>query len=95
MELMACRHVAPGAQNVLNMLSTDHPAMRKLIENVNKDKPEHEQILPDNFRIDPETYVNDLTIHQWVALAKMFDRWPFRPENLLEEQMPSRISRDR
>lgn len=31
-----------------------------------------------------ETRVNDLTNAQWVSLAQIFERWPFRPPHLFE-----------
>jgi hypothetical protein len=31
-----------------------------------------------------ETRINDLTNAQWVSLAQIFERWPFRPPHLFE-----------
>lgn len=65
----ALKHVAPGAANILKMLAPDRPGMQ--------DRP-HEVILPD-------TPVVQLTNEQWAALAVVFEKWPFRPQNLFEE----------
>ncbi|ETS59936.1 hypothetical protein PaG_05917 [Moesziomyces aphidis] len=66
----ALTHVAPGAQNVLKMTSPEQ-VEAKLIK---KD----EVILPSDI-------VADLTNVQWACLAKMFEKWPFRPRHLFEE----------
>lgn len=63
-------HVAPGGQNVLKMTSPEQ-VEKGLI------KPE-EVIMPDEI-------VGDLTNVQWAALARMFEKWPFRPRHLFEE----------
>ena len=65
----ALKHVAPGAANILKLLSPDHPSM--------KDRPQ-DVILPD-------TPIVSLTNEQWAALAIVFEKWPFRPQNLFEE----------
>ncbi|WFD06879.1 hypothetical protein MVES1_002234 [Malassezia vespertilionis] len=65
----ALKHVVPGAANILKLVSPEHPRM--------KDHPE-QVILPD-------TPVVDLTNEQWAALAMVFEKWPFRPQNLFEE----------
>jgi transcription factor 1 len=64
----ALKHMAPGAANILNVIKAGHPAMATI----------------GPIDIDPDTLVNDLTIKQFVGLAKMFERWPFRPAHLFE-----------
>ncbi|SJX63580.1 related to MTF1-mitochondrial RNA polymerase specificity factor [Sporisorium reilianum f. sp. reilianum] len=66
----ALTHVAPGGQNVLKMTSPAQ-ADKGLIR-------EDEVILP-------EQIVSDLTNVQWACLARMFEKWPFRPVHLFEE----------
>ncbi|WFC98424.1 hypothetical protein MYAM1_001151 [Malassezia yamatoensis] len=65
----ALKHVAPGAANVLKMLAPTHPRMQSRPEQV----------------ILPETPVVALTNEQLAALAAVFEKWPFRPENLFED----------
>ena len=64
----ALKHMAPGADNILKMLHSGHPVMETM----------------GPIEIDPETIVMDLTVEQFVCLAKLFDRWPFRPVHLFE-----------
>ncbi|TKY85355.1 hypothetical protein EX895_005517 [Sporisorium graminicola] len=66
----ALTHVAPGGQNVLKMTS---PAQ------VEKGLIREEEV------ILPEEIVGDLTNVQWACLARMFEKWPFRPTHLFEE----------
>lgn len=66
----ALTHVAPGGQNVLKMTSPQQ-VEKGLIR-------EDEVILP-------EEVVSDLTNVQWACLARMFEKWPFRPRHLFEE----------
>jgi len=61
------RHLAPGAINVLRKLHPDHPDMQDRQDEA----------------IHPDTPVWSLTIKQWVALSKAYDKWPFRPKMLL------------
>lgn len=65
----ALKHVAPGAANVLKMLA---PGSRMVTE-----RPELE--------VSPDAPVYSLSNEQWAALANVFERWPFRPQNLFEE----------
>lgn len=65
----ALKHVAPGAANILKLLAPDHPSMKGRPEAV---------VLPD-------TPIVSLTNEQWAALAVVFEKWPFRPQNLFEE----------
>ncbi|CCF52044.1 hypothetical protein NDA11_002388 [Ustilago hordei] len=66
----ALTHVAPGGQNVLKMTSPEQ-VQKGLIK-------KEEVILPDHV-------VGELTNVQWACLARMFEKWPFRPRNLFEE----------
>lgn len=66
----ALTHVAPGGQNVLKMTSPDQ-VEKGLIR-------EDEVMLPGEI-------VGDLTNVQWACLARMFEKWPFRPKHLFEE----------
>ncbi|CEH14404.1 DIMETHYLADENOSINE TRANSFERASE 1, MITOCHONDRIAL [Ceraceosorus bombacis] len=66
----ALKHVAPGAENLLQHLKPDTEETR--------DHPER-IILPDYI-------VMHLTNEQWAALARVFDCWPFRPQILIEDQ---------
>lgn len=63
------KHVAPGAHNVLNLLSADHPRMKERKADV---------VLPD-------TPIVELTNRQWAALAEAFEKWPFRPDVYVDE----------
>ena len=65
----ALKHVAPGAANILKLLAPDHPSMKERPQDV----------------ILPHTPVVALTNEQWAALAVVFEKWPFRPQNLFEE----------
>lgn len=63
-------HMAPGAVRLLDVMKQGtHPVMREMGEHIT---------------IDPDTKVNQLSVKQFVALAKLFDRWPFRPAQLFE-----------
>ncbi|KAJ1018837.1 hypothetical protein NDA16_004642 [Ustilago loliicola] len=73
----ALTHVAPGGQNVLRMTSPEQ-VEKGLIK---KD----EVIMPDEI-------VGELTNVQWACLARMFEKWPFRPRHLFEE---GRITTDK
>jgi len=64
----ALTHMAPGATSILDKMRNGHPAMASV----------------GAVEIDPATNVEDLTILQLVGLAKMFERWPFRPVHLFE-----------
>lgn len=72
----ALTHVAPGGQNVLKMTGREQ-VEKGLIR-------EEEMIRPDEI-------VSDLTNAQWACLARMFEKWPFRPRHLFEE---GRIRKD-
>jgi transcription factor 1 len=56
--------VAPGAVNLLAAIKKGHPGLTEL----------------GQVDIDPDTIVYDLTNSELVALAKMFERWPFKPK---------------
>lgn len=64
----ALSHLAAGAVNLLNIVNSGHPAMATI----------------GDVKIDPKTKVSCLTTTQLVALAKLFERWPFRPSVLFE-----------
>ncbi|KAJ9477845.1 Mitochondrial transcription factor 1 [Pseudozyma hubeiensis] len=72
----ALTHVAPGGQNVLKMTGR---------EQVEKGLIREEEV------IRPDEIVSDLTNAQWACLARMFEKWPFRPKHLFEE---GRIRKD-
>ena len=36
-------------------------------------------------RVEPGTRVKDMTVGQWARVVDVFERWPFRPQNLLLE----------
>lgn len=76
----ALTHVAPGGQNVLKMTSPEQ-VKKGLIR-------EDEVILPDEL-------VCDLTNVQWANLARMFEKWPFRPRHLFEEGRIKRNNKGR
>lgn len=63
------KHVMPGANNVLRLLSPSHPRMR--------DRPE-DVVLPD-------TPIVQLTNRQWASLAEAFEKWPFKPTIYMDE----------
>lgn len=65
---IALSHLAPGAVNLLNVVNSGHPAMAAI----------------GDVKIDPETRVANLSLAQFVGLAKLFERWPFRPTHLFE-----------
>lgn len=66
----ALTSLAPGANNILNMMrSGEHPAMRDL----------------GPIDVNPDTPVSELSLEEFVGLARMFERWPFRPANLFDE----------
>jgi transcription factor 1 len=67
----ALTHMAPGANSILSKMKAGHPAMKSI----------------GAVEIDPETSVEDLSVSQLVGLAKMFERWPFRPQHLFEVSM--------
>lgn len=64
----ALKHMAPGAANILNMMQSGHPAMQTI----------------GPVKVDPGMRVTDLSVEQLVGLAKVFERWPFRPLNLFQ-----------
>ncbi|SNX84896.1 related to MTF1 - mitochondrial RNA polymerase specificity factor [Melanopsichium pennsylvanicum] len=66
----ALTHVAPGGQNVLRMTGPQQ-VEKGLIR-------KEEVILADEI-------VCNLSNVQWACLARMFDKWPFRPKHLFEE----------
>lgn len=66
----ALTHVAPGANNLLKMTSREQVA-RGLIR--------------EDEVIEPGEIVSGLTNAQWACLARMFEKWPFRPRHLFEE----------
>lgn len=66
----ALTHVAPGGQNVLKMTSP---------EQVEKGLIKKEEV------IMPDEIVGELSNVQWACLARMFEKWPFRPRHLFEE----------
>ncbi len=66
----ALTHVAPGGQNVLKMTSQEQVA---------------KGLIRQDEVIRPEEIVADLTNVQWACLARMFEKWPFRPRHLFEE----------
>ncbi|CAO1637563.1 unnamed protein product [Parajaminaea phylloscopi] len=80
----------PGAQSVLARLTppgyrqpADAPCLIPAI-------PEGQRRIPipgvpEGLYIDPSTRVVDLTDDQWMALARTFEKWPFRPEYLFDE----------
>ena len=63
------KHVMPGANNVLRLLSPTHPRMKNRPEDV---------VLPD-------TPIVQLTNRQWAALAEAFEKWPFKPTIYMDE----------
>ncbi|EST04931.1 Ribosomal RNA adenine methylase transferase [Kalmanozyma brasiliensis GHG001] len=67
---VALTHVAPGGQNVLKMTSPEQVA---------------KGLIREDEVIRPEEIVSDLTNAQWACLARMFEKWPFRPRHLFEE----------
>lgn len=62
----ALKHMLPGAVSILDAMKRGHPAMTSI----------------GQVDVDPEELVCNLTVTQLVALAKMFERWPFRPQHL-------------
>lgn len=60
----ALARVAPGAVNLLGAIKKGHPSMTEL----------------GHIDIDPGTIVYELKNMELVALAKMFERWPFKPQ---------------
>ena len=66
----ALTHVAPGGQNVLKMTSP---------QQVEKGLIQPEEV------ILPHEIVGELSNVQWACLARMFEKWPFRPRHLFEE----------
>lgn len=75
----ALKHVAPGAHNILRMVSADHERM--------KDRPE--DVVP------PDAIVYTLTNRQWAALAEAFEKWPFKPDTQLDEGSVRRGTQER
>lgn len=66
----ALQHMTPGADKLLEVMKQGtHPAMRET----------------GPMYIEPTARVDELTGPQLVALAKIFERWPFRPAQLFEE----------
>lgn len=63
------RRTSPGAFNILKKLQPGDP---KVLER-------------GEVPVDPKSRVVDLEVNQLASLARVFDRWPFRPEILFEE----------
>lgn len=82
----------PGAQSILSRLAPPGyvpPEDDLVLANVSFPAEGSKRIpipgVSPNLYIDPSTPVIQLTDEQWLALARTFERWPFRPEHLFEE----------
>lgn len=79
----------PGAQSVLSRLAPPDYQPSPDAKWAPPAVADHQRIpihgVPENVYIDPMTRVIDLTDDQWLALARTFERWPFRPEYLFDE----------
>jgi transcription factor 1 len=61
-------HLAPGAVKLLDVMRDDHPALAAL----------------GPVDINPDTLICDMTHTQFIALSKIFERWPFKPRSYFE-----------
>lgn len=77
----ALNRTYPGAASVLNKLAP--PGTKPIQSSVVR--PLNPKLVPPGTEIDPQTKIVDLTDEQWISLARMFERWPFRPERLFED----------
>lgn len=67
-----------GADAVIRQLNKGgHPALQDLDENIS---------------IPSDATPNTLTVHQMVALSRLFERWPFRPQHLFDEGNLSEVT---
>ncbi|KDN42289.1 S-adenosyl-L-methionine-dependent methyltransferase [Tilletiaria anomala UBC 951] len=73
----ALKTAAPGANDILKRLSKENPELAR----------------DEDETIDPSTPVYCLTNKQWVALARAFEIWPFRPQILIEEGLLPDVER--